>query len=52
MCYGCPFIWTINSMQGSLQEFDHGLGVVITIMDGVEKVHYSFHSGILQSFKF
>jgi hypothetical protein len=39
-------------MQGSLQELDHNLGVVIVIMDGVEKVHYSFDLGMQQSFKF
>jgi hypothetical protein len=33
-------------MQGSLLKLDHGLCVVIIIMDGVEKVHYSFDSGI------
>jgi hypothetical protein len=31
MCYGCPFIWIINSIQGSLLELDQGLGAVIVI---------------------
>jgi hypothetical protein len=33
-------------MQGSLQKLDLGLSVVIVIMDGVEKIRYSFDSTI------
>ncbi len=32
-----PSMWTVGSVQGSLPELDHGLGVAIVTVDGVEK---------------
>ncbi|CAK9213743.1 unnamed protein product [Sphagnum troendelagicum] len=39
-----PSMWTVGSVQGSLQELDHGLGVATVTVDGVEKARCSFDS--------
>ncbi|CAM6042219.1 unnamed protein product [Sphagnum compactum] len=39
-----PSMWTVGSVQGSLQELDHGLGVDTVTVDGVEKARCSFDS--------
>ncbi len=39
-----PSMWTVGSVQGSLQELDHGLGVATVTVDGVEKACCSFDS--------
>ncbi len=39
-----PSMWTVGSVQGSLPELDHGLGVATVTVDGVEKACCSFDS--------